>query len=174
MGEINPETGGLANQYTQAGNSVLAQLNRAHDQALKQLSSSLAARGALESGATGVGVGQENQNLQQGMSNAYEQLLNNLLGFQNDYATAAGGARSNLENSLSSAYDRAVQMAEQNPGLYSSTPSPMATPTAPSAAVSNLVSRVQSGSIPTRGFVTSKPKPKVVADPYAYTRTSYR
>lgn len=188
-GELNPETGALANQYTASGNSVIGQLNRAHDLALKQLKASLAARGVLESGATGVGVGQENQNLQQGMSNAYQQLIDNLLGYQNDYAGAAGTARSNLENSLSAAYDRAIQMAQQMPGYGSSEPggavsapavgsapppgyAPIGSTVAPSAAPNTYdVGGVQIKPPTVR--IAPKPKP-IIADPYATTRKTYR
>ena len=115
-GSINPETGALADQFTQSGDSVLGQLRHAHDVALAQLRASLAARGMLESGATGVGTGIDNENYQHGLSQAYQQLLGSLLGYENDYTNSSNSARTALENAASSAYDRAVQLAGQYTG----------------------------------------------------------
>ena len=138
-GSIDPNDQALASQYTTSGNSVLGQLNHAHDVALSQLRAQLAARGMLESGATGVAAGAEGHNYQTGLSNAYSNLLNQLLGFQNNYLSADESARTALENSASSAYDRAVQMAEKYPGLYTppappAAPSPVGSPAAVAAA----------------------------------------
>lgn len=120
-GSINPETGALANQYTGTGNSVLGQLNHAHDQALKQLRANLAAHGTLESGATGVGVGQSNDSYQQGLSSAYQQLLSALLGYEGNYANSGQSALTSLQNAASDAYNRAVQMAENGLGGQATT-----------------------------------------------------
>lgn len=175
-GEIANGTGALANQYTQSGNSVLAQLNHAHDQALKQLQASLAARGALESGATGVGVGQENQNYQLGMSNAYDALLKNLVGFQDSYANAAGTARGTLTSALDSAYQRAVQMAEQNPGAGSSTPPPPPGPGGASLPTSSVLARVAAGNPTTVAKVAATvglPKRRPLVNPYVTGQKVY-
>lgn len=152
-GSLNPETGSLADQYTKSGNSVLAQLNQAHDQALSQLRANLAAHGTLESGATGVGAGLENQSYQHGLSNAYQTLLSNLLGYESNYTNSANSARTALENAASSAYDRAVQMASQlpPPTTHTTTSSPAAAPpagTRPSdVASSSLAAFNNSGGV---------------------------
>lgn len=122
LGEIDPNTRALADQYTKSGDSVLGRLNQAHDQALSSLRAQLAARGTLESGATGVGTGLENRSYQGNLSGAYSNLMNSLLGYQSDYLNAEQSARSGLESAASDAYNRAVQMAEQYPGLYSTVP----------------------------------------------------
>ena len=118
-GGINDSTAALANQYTSAGDSVLGRLNHAHDQALNQLRASLAARGMLESGSTGVGVGLENQNFQQGLSQAYQQLLSGLLGYQNDFAGSQRSAEDALRQAAGDAYDRGVQSGAGDPGTGS-------------------------------------------------------
>lgn len=149
-GGINGSTKPLADQFTQSGDSVLAQLNKAHDMALSQLKANLAAHGTLESGATGIGVGQSNQNYQLGLSQAYQQLIGNLLGYQGSYLTAQQQAQQALEQAASDAYNRAVTEAQNNPGEYST-----ATPT---SKPSGTYSQPAFGTAPTRiglGYVNS-------------------
>lgn len=125
-GGIGSATSQLANQYTQSGDSVLGQLNQAHQRAIDTLRAQLAGRGTLESGATGVGLGLEGQNYQQNMSKAYQALMQSLLGYENNYDTTAERARNALENAASAAYNRAATLAEKYPGLYSGNPSQVA------------------------------------------------
>lgn len=186
-GSLNPETGSLADQYTKSGNSVLAQLNQAHDQALNQLRANLAAHGTLESGATGVGTGLENQAYQHGLSNAYQTLLSNLLGFESNYTNAANSARTALENAASSAYDRAVQLAGQLPppgggggggGGGSSAPPPAGAQSygsIPASIVNRIVPHAIAGGEPVseHGLGMGYPTAQVAAKPKAQLSNVY-
>ena len=117
-GAINSNTGALATQYTNARDSVLAKLGDAHTQALNSLRATLAGRGMLESGATGIGTRLEDTNYQQGMASAYQTLLSALLGDQSAYAGALNTDQGNLATAAGDAYQRAIQQAATNPAAY--------------------------------------------------------
>jgi len=123
-GEIDPSTSTLADQYTRAGDSVLGQINQKHSQALAALRAQLAARGMLESGATGVGSALEGQGYQSNLTSAYNNLLNSLLGLQDTYEKSAETGRDTLQRALEAAYNTAVGAAEKDPGAYAQPPTP--------------------------------------------------
>ncbi len=125
-GAISPGAAGLAQQYTQSGDSVLAKLNQAHGQALDALKASLAGRGMLESGATGIGTRLEDQNYQQGMASAYQQLMGILTGDYGNYTNSINAAQGNLATAAGDAYSRAEAQAAKNPSAYIPPPAPIA------------------------------------------------
>lgn len=117
-GAIPANTGELAAQNTQSGDSVLARLQQTHDEALNSLRASLAGRGMLESGATGIGTKLEDQNYNQGMYDAYQTLMSTLTGDYGNYTSAMNAASGNLATAAGDAYSRAEAQAQKTPAAY--------------------------------------------------------
>jgi hypothetical protein len=132
-GLINPETGSLASANK---NSTLSMLSQAHDQAIQSLRASLAARGALESGATGVGVGLEDNHYQQGVSSAYSALMNALSGYGSGYANSVNTDAKDLSTAAGNAYATETALAQKDPGMFTPPPPP---PTGNPVANASLV-----------------------------------
>lgn len=87
-GNIDETTRRLAAENTQAGLSTVARLNRAHTDALRQITNVLAARGVLRSGQTGAEMGREQTNYTTAQYDSRQNLLDYLGGLQAGFAQA--------------------------------------------------------------------------------------
>lgn len=99
---------------TQAGNSELAQLQRAHGLAQQAIINRLAARGIINSGETGYQTGQENQNYGHNIYSAQQRLLSDILGYRQSELTQEQALRDNVAQALQQAWANYAQ----NPDLY--------------------------------------------------------
>ncbi len=85
---IDAHTLQLARENTSAGLSVLARLNAAHTDAVRNIRNSLAARGILQSGETGFQTGREQTASLQAQYDARAKVLDYLAGVQAAFAQA--------------------------------------------------------------------------------------
>ena len=104
--DIDPATVRSAQGLTSAGLSTVARLQRGHNTTMDNLMSTLAARGIVRSGATGVGTNLENQNYIGAQYDARQTLLNYLSGVQAAYAAAQNQYEQNVANAATAAAGR--------------------------------------------------------------------
>lgn len=160
FGDVDPTTVAAAKGNTY---STTAGLDLAHQQSLDSIMNSLAARGAVRSGAAGVAVGNENTNYGNAQFSARQNLLDYLTGVQSAFNTSESARQAAATSAANDATTR--QIAEHPyvaptpgtpsvPGLDSSG-NPIPYGSNPSSIVSSLVPKL---NIPT--FDPSKITPK--------------
>ncbi|HEY5987785.1 MAG TPA: hypothetical protein VIV12_15630, partial [Streptosporangiaceae bacterium] len=86
--DVGKEALGSALQNTQAGLSITARVNQAHQDAIRQLTNTLAARGLLRSGETGYQTGREHLAYGTAQYDARQKVLDYLSGIQSAYDQA--------------------------------------------------------------------------------------
>lgn len=107
FGDVDPLTRNLAEKNTAEGLSTVAQEDRAHQLAVQQLQNVLAARGMLQSGGLGVGLGLEAQSDKQTRSKDVAQLLDYLNGQAAAYAEHINQSKLQEAGGISDATTRA-------------------------------------------------------------------
>lgn len=113
FGDIDQPTRDAAQQLTSAGLSTVAGLNRSHNTDIQSLLDSLAARGTVQSGATGVGLGQADQAASQNQYNARTSLLNYLTGVQQAFNQHIQDLNSQQATEATNAANRQIAMVPQ-------------------------------------------------------------
>jgi hypothetical protein len=119
FGDIDPTTQDAAKQLTAAGLSTTAGLDRGHQADIQNLLDSMAARGTVQSGGTGVGLGQADRAYSQNQYNARGSLINYLAGVQSAFNQQQQLAQQQLQQG---AADAAARQAALNPSIPGSTP----------------------------------------------------
>lgn len=104
--DIDAATTKAAAGLTSSGLSTVAQLTKGHNTALDSLMNTLAARGIVRSGSTGVGVGLENQNYLKSQYDARSSLLQYLSGVQSAYTSAQQALEAQREAAAEAAAQR--------------------------------------------------------------------
>lgn len=120
--DVTPDIAALAQQNTAAGLSTQARLQQAHDQAVLALQQHLAARGALSSGEDPYQMGLQQQSYTQAQSDAVNQLLDAISGFQNSYTQSQQQAQQQLIQAMQAAAAQEAQLAQNQPVTYSYDP----------------------------------------------------
>lgn len=127
FGDVDPLTRTLAAKNTAEGLSTRAQEDRSHQLALTQLRNVLAARGMLQSGGLGVGLGLEAQADKETRAKDVNQLLDYLNGQAAAYAEHINQSKLQEAAGISDATTRAytnnpdISGGTQTPGTYSVT-----------------------------------------------------
>lgn len=116
LGDVTPDVTRSASGLTDAGLSTVAGLSRGHTKAIGDLIASLAGRGALQSGATGVGLQQEDQNYAGQQFKARNDLLSYLTGVQHAYAQSEGDRQNTLATAAQDAATRQIGLNPAVPG----------------------------------------------------------
>jgi hypothetical protein len=128
--DVDAATVKAAQGLTSAGLSTVARLQTGHTTALDNLMNTLAARGIVRSGATGVGTDLENKNYIGAQYDARQALLSYLSGVQAAWAQAQS---TNLHGQAQAASDAAARAAAGQPPVGTSaqpaTPPPASAPT---------------------------------------------
>lgn len=115
--DVDEATRRGATGLTKSGLSTVARLRTGHNTALDGLMSTLAARGIVRSGSTGVGVGLENHNYLDGQFQARNQLLDYLSGVQSAFAQSEA---MRAQQQAQYAQDATTRQSQQNPGTDTS------------------------------------------------------
>lgn len=110
-GDVDQQTTDAANNLTQAGLSTTAQLAKQHSTDIQSLLDSMAARGTVQSGGTGVGLGQADQAYSQNQYNGLQSLLSYLTGAQTTYNTGLQGLQQQLAQGAQDATTRQIGLA---------------------------------------------------------------
>lgn len=110
FGDVDQATRNTANDLTSAGLSTTAQLGREHDANVGNLLDMLAARGTVRSGATGVGLGLEDQRYGGAQFGARSSLLDYLAGVQAAFAESEQGRQAQLAQGAQDATARQIQL----------------------------------------------------------------
>lgn len=98
---------------TNPNTSTTARLQREHAAGVQALQDMLAARGMLRSGSLGVGLGQEQERFTGAQTNARQQLLNLLAGYQSDFASDEAQREQDLAE-----YGEKIKDDLEESGLY--------------------------------------------------------
>ena len=106
QGVAGPDVQRLAQENTNAGLSTEARLSQANQDALRQITATLNARGMLNSGETGFQFDRQNTGNRQAESDATQKLLDYLNQYQQGYASAQAQRAQALASAYSSAADR--------------------------------------------------------------------
>lgn len=109
-GLVDPTTAQLAQENTDAGTSTVAGETRNYNNSVQQLKQALAARGMLSSGATGVGLGQQQQTYNQNQYDDTQKLLSYLAGVQQAFTQNQTSENTQQVQGADDAYTRAVQL----------------------------------------------------------------
>lgn len=113
--DITPDISALANQNTANGFSTEGQLQRQNSQNVLQLQQQLAGRGALSSGEANYQLNNNEQNYNQAQSNAVNQLLSTITGYQNQYVTAQQTAAQQLQAAMQAAEQAQMNLPQNQP-----------------------------------------------------------
>lgn len=113
---VDPTTAKLAADNTAEGLSTVAQLDRAHQRNLRAGTENLAASGTLESGATGVMLGQELQDYKANQVAARQQLIDTLASLNSSLASNEAGRQQQLAQAAQDAAGRVQQLYPAWPG----------------------------------------------------------
>lgn len=113
---LGPEVSQLANENTQAGNSTVARLSQANDDAIRQIRASLNARGILNSGETPFELDRQNTAYGQSMYDANAKLLGTLQQYYQGYLTAQQQRDASMASAASDAANRQMQLNQSTPG----------------------------------------------------------
>lgn len=109
FGDVDQNTRQGAQDLTSAGLSTVAGLSRDHTKSIADLLDTMAARGTVRSGATGVGLGQADQSYGQSQFKARNDLLTYLSGVQSAFNQAEQTRTKDRQTSLSDAVNRQIQ-----------------------------------------------------------------
>lgn len=126
--DVDQATRDLAAQNTQEGTSVYARMLQAHNDAIKTMKDSLAARGMLASGETGYGLGKEDQSYKNNQYDAQNSLLDNIMGAVSTFTAAGRQEQQMLIDALTAAAQRAESAYPYGGGPSGSSPSGGSTP----------------------------------------------
>lgn len=110
LGVLDPAAAALARAATSEGLSQTAIMERDHESGLKQVQDTLAARGMLTSGGTGLGVADENQQFKVAQYTARRNLLNTIAKWQAQMAEGGNTRSRELAAALQAAAARAQQL----------------------------------------------------------------
>lgn len=124
FGDIDPSTAQAAQALTQGGLSTTAGLDKQHQTDIGNLLDQMAAHGTVQSGGTGVGLGQADQAYSQNQFNARTSLINYLTGVQSAFNQQQQTAAQQLQQG---AADAVARLMAQNPALGTGNPPPPTT-----------------------------------------------
>lgn len=113
--DVTPDISALAQQNTTNGLSTEAQLQRQNQQNTLLLQQQLAGRGALSSGEANYQLGNNQQNYNLAQSNAVNQLLSTIAGYQNQYVTAQQTAQQQLQAAMQAAEQTQASLPQNQP-----------------------------------------------------------
>lgn len=113
---LGPEVQRLAQENTNAGLSTTARLDKANQDAIRQITANLNRRGILHSGEAGYQLDQQNLGYRQASSDAYQKLLGYLQQYQQGYLSAQQQNAQSLAGAYSSAADRVYNNNQSTPG----------------------------------------------------------
>lgn len=114
FGDITPDVSSAANTLTQNGLSTTAGLDRQHATDIQSLLDSMAARGTVQSGGTGVGLGQADQTYNQNEFGARTSLINYLTGVQQAFNQSQQSILQQQQQGVADALQRQLGL---NPGI---------------------------------------------------------
>lgn len=103
---LGPDVQKLAQENTDAGLSTTARIDKANQDAVRQIIANLNKRGILHSGEAGYELDQQNLSYRQANSDAYSKLLGYLDQYQQGYLSAQQQNAGKLSDAYSSAADR--------------------------------------------------------------------
>lgn len=112
---IDPATRALADSNTQAGLSTQFRLDQQHQDAVRNITNALAAKGSLHSGEAGFQLGRENQAYGQAEYDATQKLLDYLAGVNAAYASNQQQRAVALGQGASEAADRQAALPQNQP-----------------------------------------------------------
>lgn len=121
FGDIDQTTVDAANKLTAGGLTTTAGLDRQHATDIQSLLDNMAAHGTVQSGGTGVGLGQADQAYSGNQYNARTSLINYLTGVQSAFNQQQQAAAQQLQQG---AADAVARLMAQNPALGTGTPPP--------------------------------------------------
>lgn len=155
FGDVDPNTTQGAQDMTSSGLSTMAGLSRDHTKAIGDLLDQMAAHGTVQSGATGVGLGQEDQRYGGAQFKARNDLLTYLSGVQSAFNQSQQTRAAQRTTDLTDATNRQITL---NPyvaptvGTGDYAPAPAA-PTPPDSGngldLSGLMSSLNIGNLAT-------------------------
>lgn len=108
MADVSPDIQQSAQDMTASGLSTTAGLARQHNTSIQSLLDSMAAHGTLQSGGTGVGLNQEDQNYSGNQFKARNDLLQYLAGVQHSFAQSDMDRQNQLSQGLQDATSRQI------------------------------------------------------------------
>lgn len=114
FGDITPDVQNAADALTKSGLSTTAGLDRTHATDIQNLLDSMAARGTVQSGGTGVGLGQADQTYNQNEFGARTSLINYLTGVQQAFNTSQQNILQQQQQGVADALQRQLGL---NPGI---------------------------------------------------------
>lgn len=114
FGDIDPATQSAAQALTQSGLSTTAGLDKQHATDIQSLLDTMASRGTVQSGGTGVGLGQADQTYNQNEYNARTSLLQYLTGVQSAFNQAQQSAYQQQQQAATDAAQRQISLV---PGI---------------------------------------------------------
>lgn len=114
FGDITPDVQNAADALTKSGLSTTAGLDRTHATDIQSLLDSMAARGTVQSGGTGVGLGQADQSYNQNQFGARTSLINYLTGVQQAFNTSKQSILQQQQQGVADALQRQLGL---NPGI---------------------------------------------------------
>lgn len=142
---LDPQAAAFAQQNYLSGNGQLARLDKAHAQARQTIINTLAAHGLIDSGDTGYQIGNADQTYGNGVYDAQQQALADILGYRNNAQTQ----RDALHAATIQALEGAFTNYANNPAAYGQTTNsapppvtsaaPPRTPTVPKPAAHKAV-----------------------------------
>lgn len=112
---IDPATRALADSNNTGGISTEFRLDQAHQDAVRNITNALAAKGSLHSGEAGFQLGRENQAYGQAQNDATQKLLDYLSGVQAAYASNEQQRATALGQGASEAADRQAALPQNQP-----------------------------------------------------------
>lgn len=127
----NPNTVQAANSLTQGGLSTEAQLGQQHQTSIDSLMGNLAARGAITSGDTGVGLRNEEQANSQRQYDAQQSLLQHLGAIVGAYNTSQQAGIQQLQTGAAQAAARQIALNPAVPSSLANTLASLASSFAP-------------------------------------------
>lgn len=117
--DVDPATRSQAENMTGQGLSFLARLNKANAGAVTDLKNELAAKGILESGATGYGLNEQAGRYKESLFDAEQQLFDTLMGYIGTYTE---GERARQQALIDGLAEAAGRIPEEEPPDLTGTP----------------------------------------------------
>jgi hypothetical protein len=114
---LGPDVQKLAQENTDAGLSTTARIDKANQDAIRQITANLNRRGILHSGEAGYELDQQNLGYRQASSDAYQKLLGYLQQYQQGFLSAQNQNAQSLAGAYSSAADRVYNGNQSTPGV---------------------------------------------------------
>ena len=114
---LGPDVQKLAQENTNAGLSTVSRLDKANQDATRNIIANLNKRGILHSGEAGYELDQQNLGYRQAQSDAYQKFLGYLQQYQQGYLAAQQKNASDLAGAYNSAADRQYNLNQGSPGV---------------------------------------------------------